>query len=229
MDERVLVVEDDPDIVEILRLYLEGSGYVVLSAKNGADGLELLGREQVAVILTDIMMPVMNGFDFIKRARDITDAPIIILSARDQVSDKLVGLDSGADGYITKPFDPMEALAYVRAAIRRYGGSGPSDGSKRVLRAGDLEMDVDGLTLRKRGEVVSLTASELKIMAKLLSTPGRIFTKAQLYEAVTGVSYEGGEDSIMVHISNIRAKVEDDPSHPKVITTVRGLGYKIES
>lgn len=233
MNETVLIVEDDSDIIEILSLYLCGSDYQVETAANGKLGLELLERKSPSVILVDLMMPEMNGFDFIKEARLVSNAPIIIISARSQPTDKMLGLDLGADGYITKPFDPIEVLAYIRAVLRRcnaLSASGPSnispDGS--VVRMGVIEFDKESLIVRKNSNAVSFTASELKIFSKLFSSPGRVYTKAQLYELISASSHGGGEDSIMVHISNIRSKIEDDPNNPARIVTVRGLGYRFE-
>ncbi len=187
MNETVLIVEDDSDIIEILSLYLCGSDYQVETAANGKLGLELLERKSPSVILVDLMMPEMNGFDFIKEARLVSNAPIIIISARSQPTDKMLGLDLGADGYITKPFDPIEVLAYIRAALRRcnaLSASGPSnisqDGS--VVRMGAIEFDKESLIVRKNSNVVSFTASEVKIFSKLFSSPGRVYTKAQLDE-----------------------------------------------
>ena len=224
----VLIAEDDADIVEILRLYLVGAGYRVLDAPDGARALEILDVERVSVVLVDIMMPRMNGYDFIRRARRFSQAPIIIVSARSGAADKVLGLDLGADGYITKPFDPMEVTAYIRAVLRRAEASYATN----TLRAGDIEFDPKRLTLTHRGEPVALTAAELKIVAHLLSAPGRVFTKEQLYASVAGddVAVAAGcESSVMVHISNIRAKIEDDPSHPRHIKTVRGLGYRLDA
>ena len=230
MANRILIVEDDQDIVEILRLYLNGAGYEVDTATDGAQGIETLRRNGASVVLADLMMPNMNGFDFIKEARAFSTVPIIILSARNQSTDKMLGLDLGADGYITKPFEPVEVLAYVRAMIRRseMSEAGASPAPSTVIQVGDFELDTEKLIVRKRGDTVPLTASEFKIVARLMSSPGRVFTKAQLYEVVGGETCEGGSDSIMVHISNIRAKLEDDPSNPRVIETVRGLGYRFE-
>lgn len=223
----VLIVEDDSDIIEILSLYLGGSGYGVQAARTGEEGLALLGEGRASVALVDIMMPGMSGYDFIKQARSFSDIPIVIISARSQTADKMVGLDSGADGYITKPFDPMEVIAYVRAMLRRYRNEPASSGAS-LLTAGDLRLDTDRLLLFKRGSAIALTAAELKIMIRLMRSPGRVFTKAQLYEAVTGEPSAGGEESVMVHISNIRAKIEDDPNRPIYIVTVRGMGYRLE-
>jgi DNA-binding response OmpR family regulator len=235
MNELVLIVEDDVDIAEILRLYLESSGFEILSARNGRDGLALLHEHEVSCVILDLMMPVMNGFDFVKEMRMFCDAPVIVLSARTQSADKMLSLDLGADSYLTKPFDSMEVIAYVKAAVRRYRTMGhprssiPEGGRSPVLHVGAFELNLEELALRKHGEVIPLTAFEFKILAKLMASPGRVFTKAQLYEAAMGESYEGIQDTVMVHISNIRAKIEDDPAHPSAIVTVRGLGYRFEA
>lgn len=230
MADCILIVEDDHDIVEILSLYLQGAGYEVKAAPDGVQGMDALRQGGVAVVLVDIMMPAMNGFDFIKEARTFSTVPIVIMSARDQATDKMLGLDLGADGYVTKPFEPVEVLAYVRAMIRRSGLQQTVEvpSPSPTIRVGDFELDTEQIVVRKRGETVPLTASEYKIVARLMSSPGRVFTKAQLYEVVSGEEFEGGSDAIMVHVSNIRAKLEDDPSNPKVIGTVRGLGYRFE-
>ncbi len=223
----VLLADDDPDIVEILRLYLMGAGYDVRTARDGEQALDIMRAEEISVALVDIMMPRLNGYDFIRAARRISDAPIIIVSARSMTADKVLGLDVGADGYITKPFDPMEVTAYIRAMLRRVDA--PT--APRVLSAGDLALDTERLAFTRAGAPVALTAAELKIMAQFLSAPGRVFTKEQLYACICGADADqvaGCESSVMVHISNIRAKVEDDPSHPSYITTVRGMGYRLD-
>lgn len=231
----ILVVEDDADIIEILSLYLGGAGFDLLSASNGKQGLELLQGECVDAVLVDIMMPEVNGYEFIKAARSFSDIPIIIVSARNQSADKILGLDVGADGYITKPFEPMEVVSYVKAVLRRSTAAKLATRACRLesegaaLTVGDLVFDNDRMELTKRGSAVPLTAAELKIMLKFMRAPGRIFTKAQLYEAVTGDACLGGEDSIMVHVSNIRAKLGENPADRARVVTVRGLGYRLES
>jgi len=229
----VLVVEDDSDITELLTLYLSGGGYEVRTAGDGIEGLEALRAGGVSVVLVDVMMPRMNGYDFIRGAREFSGVPIVVVSARSQAADKMLGLDLGADGYITKPFDPMEAIAYVRAVLRRYkhenGPGADESGNSDAVVVRDLELDTVKLVLRKDGETVPLTAAELRLMSRFMGSPGRIFTKAQLYEAVTGESCGGGEDSVMVHISNIRAKLNDIDANAPYIRTVRGLGYRLEA
>lgn len=243
----VLIAEDDKDIVELLRLYISGSGYDVLASNDGEQALELVREQHVDIALVDIMMPRMNGYDFIKALRCESDIPVIIISARSQPADKIVGLDAGADGFIAKPFDPLEVTALIRAVLRRANGTNApeGDGSSAsivelpsaqravpmqqepadALIAGDLIFDKARFLLTKRGETVPLTAAELKIMAALMAAPGRVFDKAQLYAQISGEPF-GGESSVMVHISNIRAKLEDDPLHPRYIETVRGIGYR---
>lgn len=243
----VLIAEDDKDIVELLRLYISGSGYDVLASNDGEQALELAREQHVDIALVDIMMPRMNGYDFIKALRRESDIPVIIISARSQPADKIVGLDAGADGFIAKPFDPLEVTALIRAVLRRANGTNTSIGGSSsasivelpsaqrtvpmqqepadALIAGDLVFDKARFLLTKRGETVPLTAAELKIMAALMAAPGRVFDKMQLYAQISGEPF-GGESSVMVHISNIRAKLEDDPLHPRYIETVRGIGYR---
>lgn len=243
----VLIAEDDKDIVELLRLYISGSGYDVLASSDGKQALELAREQHVDIALVDIMMPRMNGYDFIKALRRESDIPVIIISARSQPADKIVGLDAGADGFIAKPFDPLEVTALIRAVLRRANGTNTSIGGSSsasivelpsaqrtvpmqqepadALIAGDLIFDKARFLLTKRGATVPLTTAELKIMAALMAAPGRVFDKAQLYAQISGEPF-GGESSVMVHISNIRAKLEDDPLHPRYIETVRGIGYR---
>lgn len=279
MAETVLIVEDDEDIVELLSLYLTGSGYDVVTAGNGEDALEQLRQHPADIALVDIMMPRMNGYDFIKALRATDNIPVIIISARTQAADKIVGLDAGADGFIAKPFNPLEVTAQIRALLRRRAtdvadalaaagrtaptsdearatapsegeaslpgpdASGPSDRAAaestpapstpsqdgaHVLRVGDLAFDTERLELFKGGTPIPLTAAELKIMATFMAAPGRVFSKAQLYACINGESFAGSEASVMVHVSNIRAKLEDDPLRPAYIKTIRGMGYKID-
>ena len=234
MGQTILIAEDDMDIVELLSLYLSGEGYRILSAVDGQQALTLMETQKVDLAILDIMMPGMNGYDLLREIRKHWNLPVLILSAKDLDTDKILGLNLGADAYITKPFHPLEVVAYVKAALRRYcqlGGEGEGgEEALPLLTVGPLELDLDlmKMVLRKNGEVVPLTPTELKIAAKLMAAPGRVYTKAQLYACIGGALYESDENTMMVHISNLRAKVEDDPSHPKYIKTVRGLGYKIE-
>lgn len=234
MGQTVLIVEDDKDIVELLRLYLSGSGYEVLSAPDGMAALEVVANHPVDIALVDLMMPRMNGYGFVKELRKRSDVPILMVSARSQSADKIVALDAGADGYITKPFDPLEVTAYIRALLRRAEDQSSDEArtaetpaTARVRSIGELSLDLDHLVLTKRGETIPLTAAELRIMAAFMAEPGRVFSKAQLHAQVSGDNF-GGEGSVMVHISNIRTKLEDDPLHPSHIVTVRGMGYRLQ-
>ena len=221
--EQILIAEDDADIRSVLRLYLQSEGYTVLEADNGAAALELAQANRPDLAILDIMMPKMNGFELIRELRTFDRMPILILSAKSGDNDKILGLNLGADDYIAKPFNPLEIMARVRALLRRSGGS-----SDDTLTVRDLTLDTKTFSLTKRGEQVLLTPTEYKILAQLMRAPGRIFTKVQLYEGISGEFFESDDNTMMVHISKLRDKVEDDPKKPAYIITVRGLGYKIE-
>lgn len=219
----ILIAEDDRDIRDLLRLYLEGEGYRVLEAENGAQAL-ILAREQTPdMAILDVMMPEMNGFELTRALRRYSEIPILILSARSQDNDKILGLNLGADDYIAKPFNPVEIVARVKAQLRRALRTG-SD----VLTVGNLTLDTASFQLTKGGKQILLTPMEYKILALLMRSPGRIFTKVQLYEGAVGPYFEGDDNTMMVHISKLREKIEDDPKLPRHIITVRGLGYKLE-
>ena len=234
MSQQILIAEDDEDIVELLSLYLTGEGFTVFSAGKGLQALERVEVERIDVAILDIMLPVLNGYDLLRKIREKHNFPVIILSAKDLDTDRILGLNLGADAYLTKPFNPLEVVAYVKSALRRYyelGGNAAAEKSaveKTTLTVGELELDLLKFILRRRGQIVPLTPAELKIVLKLMQSPGRVYTKAQLYACIGGELYESDDNTMMVHISNIRAKIEDDPSNPRYIKTVRGLGYKIE-
>ena len=234
MSQQILIAEDDEDIVELLSLYLTGEGFTVFSAGNGLQALERVEVERIDVAILDIMLPVLNGYDLLRKIREKHNFPVIILTAKDLDTDRILGLNLGADAYLTKPFNPLEVVAYVKSALRRYyelGGNAAAEKSaveKTTLTVGELELDLLKFILRRRGQIVPLTPAELKIVLKLMQSPGRVYTKAQLYACIGGELYESDDNTMMVHISNIRAKIEDDPSNPRYIKTVRGLGYKIE-
>ena len=234
MSQQILIAEDDEDIVELLSLYLTGEGFTVFSAGNGLQALERVEVERIDVAILDIMLPVLNGYDLLRKIREKHNFPVIILSAKDLDTDRILGLNLGADAYLTKPFNPLEVVAYVKSALRRYyelGGNAAAEKSaveKTTLTVGELELDLLKFILRRRGQIVPLTPAALKIVLKLMQSPGRVYTKAQLYACIGGELYESDDNTMMVHISNIRAKIEDDPSNPRYIKTVRGLGYKIE-
>ena len=230
MKHNILIVEDDADITELLTLYLDGSDFHVLSAADGEQALQLVKQHPISAALVDVMMPRMNGYEFIRTVRQHTSFPIIIVSARTMDADEVLGLDIGADAYIRKPFNPMVLVAQVRAMLRRAYDLTCDTADKPALKleVGDLQLDLEKSLLKKRGEIVPLTLSELKIMTLFMKSPGRVYTKAQLYACINGDYYENDENTMMVHISNIRAKMEDNPETPGYIRTVRGLGYKLE-
>nr|WP_326214290.1 response regulator transcription factor [uncultured Oscillibacter sp.] len=223
MTASILIAEDDDDIRSLLRLYLEGEGYRVLEAPDGAAALRLARKESPDMAVLDVMMPEMNGFELTQALRKYSDIPILILSAKSQDNDKILGLNLGADDYIAKPFNPVEIVARVKAQLRR---ANRTTGSTLTVR--DLTLDTASFQLWKDGRQILLTPMEYKILAMLMRSPGRIFTKIQLYEGAIGTYFEGDDNTMMVHISKLREKIEDDPKNPRYIITVRGLGYKIE-
>lgn len=230
MNYKILVAEDDEDIVELLTLYLSNEGYEVLAANNGEDALRIAKETRVDLAVLDIMMPKMNGYELTKKLREVSNLPILILSAKNQDSDKILGLGLGADDYLTKPFNPLEIIARVKAALRRFydfgaGAAAPAD----RLCVGELTLDTATCTLFREGTEIALTPTEYKILALLMKSPGRIFTKVQIYENINGEYFENDDNTMMVHISKLRDKLEEDPRNPRYIKTVRGLGYKIES
>lgn len=232
MNFNILLAEDDEDIVKLIKLYLENDSFNIYWAKDGVDAMDLFEREKIDLALVDIMMPRMNGYELTKNIRKKSNIPILILSAAHLDSDKILGLNLGADDYLVKPFNPLELIARINAQLRRFyhlGSAGISemnDDSK--ITVGKLMLDTHALSLEKDGEPIALTATEYKILVMLMKSPGRVYTKMQIYEEVNGDYYATDDNTMMVHISNLRDKIEDDPKNPRYIKTVRGLGYKIE-
>lgn len=229
---RILVADDEREIVELMTLYLEKEGYEVMPAYDGKEALGLLKSESFHLAILDIMMPGLSGFQVIKSIREEKNLPVIILSARDDYSDKVLGLDIGADDYMTKPFNPLELLSRVKAQLRRsyeLNDEGPDEPKRRApLEVGNLSLDLECCELLKNGEPIALTSTEYKMLTYLMSNVGRVFTKKQIFENVWEESYYGDENAIRVHISHLRDKIEDDPKEPKYLMTVRGLGYKFQ-
>lgn len=223
MSASILIAEDDGDIRDLLRLYLESEGYRVLEAADGAAALALARENMPDMAILDVMMPELNGYELTRALRKFSDIPILILSAKSQDNDKILGLNLGADDYIAKPFNPVEIVARVKAQLRRAARTGGN-----VLTVGELALNTDTIQLTKNGQSIPLTPMEYKILALLMRAPGRIFTKIQLYEGAVGPYFEGDDNTMTVHISKLRDKIEDDPRNPRYIITVRGLGYKIE-
>ena len=222
MQRRILIAEDNLEISDTMRNYLIRAGYVVSQAFDGGDAIEQARRLSPDLILLDIMMPGLSGLELTQKLRERTAMPIMILSARDRDQDKILGLNIGADDYMTKPFNPLEVVARVKALLRRSGTS-----SDRI-RVGCFELDLSNHTVEKDGVQIQLTPMEYKILAKLMKSPGRIYTKVQLYESICGEYFESDDNTIMVHISRIREKIENDPKKPEHLITVRGVGYKFE-
>ncbi|MGI6056555.1 MAG: response regulator transcription factor [Bilifractor sp.] len=226
----ILIAEDDADIIEVLKLYLENQGYRILSAEDGAAAYRLIEKEKVDLGIFDIMMPKMNGFELIRKVREKYNLPIIVLSAKKEDSDKILGLDLGADDYLVKPFNPLEVVARVKAAFRRFYDLNTGTDEVReqeTLRYKELEINMQTLQLFKGGEEIKVTPTEIRILMLLMKNPGRVYTKVQIYEYLRGEYFENDENTIMVHISNLRDKIEDDPKKPEYLLTVRGLGYKL--
>ncbi|HEY3056463.1 MAG TPA: response regulator transcription factor [Thermoanaerobaculia bacterium] len=217
----ILIVDDEPRIAEIARDYLEQAGFKVITASNGTDAI---ARAALAdLIVLDLGLPRMDGLDVTRAVRRDSNVPIIMLTARVEESDKLVGLELGADDYITKPFSPKELVARVRAVIRRAEAP-PERGD--VLRAGDVMLDVPRMKATASGKPIDLTPTEFQLLAMLVRKPGRVFTRAQLLDAIRGVSVESFERAIDAHIKNLRRKLEPDARNPRYILTIYGVGYK---
>jgi DNA-binding response OmpR family regulator len=215
-------VDDEPKIADIARDYLQHAGYSVLTASAGDDALALARARQPDLIVLDLRLPRMDGIEVARTLRRESPVPIIMLTARAEESDRLLGLDVGADDYMTKPFSPRELVARVRAVLRRAAAATPGD----VLRIGDVVLDTPRMTVTRAGAAVDLTTTEFRLLAKLAQHPGRVFTRTQLLDAVSGDEGEAFDRSIDAHVKNIRRKLEADPRRPRYVLTVYGVGYK---
>lgn len=225
---RILICDDERDIVSALKIYLEAEGYECLCCNDGAAALETLEQNQVQLVLLDIMMPGMDGIETINRIRLKSNVPVIFLSAKAEDTDKILGLNLGADDYVTKPFNPVELMARVRSQLRRYTFLGGSAAREDELRAGGIVMDDREKTVSLDGEPVKLTPTEYDILRLLLKNPGKVFRPDAIYRAVRNEEPYGAESSIAVHIRHLREKLEIDPAEPRYIKAVWGQGYKIE-
>lgn len=224
MNEVVLVVDDEPKIVKLARDYLEKGGFTVLTAVNGLDALSEARQSQPDLVVLDLNLPGMDGLDVCRTLRRESDVPIIMLTARVEETDRLIGLELGADDYITKPFSPRELVARVRAVLRRVrGGVQQPD----LLRVQDLEIDLKGHRVSRDGDVVKLSRTEFNLLAALAKSPGQTFTRSQLLDRLHGVSAGSGYDrSVDAHIKNLRRKLEPNPAEPRYVVTVYGIGYQ---
>ena len=219
----ILVVEDEPKITELLKLYLERDGYQVTIAPNGRSALEAFSRRTPDLVLLDINLPEVDGLEVCRQIRRESAVPIIMLTARDEEADKLIGLELGADDYVTKPFSPREVVARVRAVLRR---TTPVQTAEEVLRAEDLALDPARHEARRGGKPLDLTPTEFKLLETLMRNPGRVYSRLQLLDMVQGEAFEGYERTIDAHVKNLRQKIEPDPQRPARVLTVYGVGYK---
>src|SRR3982075_1675623 len=220
----ILLVDDEPRIVQLVRDYLEHGGFTVLVASDGPSALRTARTGRPDLVVLDLGLPGIDGLDVARALRREGDVPIIMLTARTEESDKLVGLELGADDYLTKPFSPKELVARVRAVLRRAEGL---HAQADVIRVGsDVELDVPRMEARFGGKRVDLTKSEFQIVAAMARQPGRVFTRAQMLDAVRGVAFESYERAIDAHIKNVRKKIEPDPRSPRFVLTVFGVGYR---
>ena len=222
----ILVADDEAEIRELLRLYLEKDGYQVLEAADGKSALSLLEKEQIDMALLDIMMPGMDGYHVLKKLRESSNMPVMILSAKNQDTDKILGLDLGADDYLAKPFNPMEAMARINSNIRRFYSLGAKSEKIKQLEVKDLRLDTEACVVYQNEHPIDLTSVEYKMLRMFMEYPGKVFTKQQIYEEVWGEEYAIADNNIMVCISRLRAKLSEDGN--AYIKTTRGLGYRME-
>lgn len=225
MKEHILIVEDEKEIADILELYLSSEDYVVTRAENGVEGLRAMEEKAFDLIICDLMMPLMDGYEFIKKIRQKAHIPIIILSAKSHMRDKILGLNIGADDYMIKPFEPLEVLARIHAHLRRH----QQYNRVQQLTVKNLCLDIETVQLLKDGCDIVLTATEFKIIKLMMTYPDRIFSKVQIAESISGEYLESDDHTITVHISNLREKIGLDHQGDSYIKTIKGLGYKIES
>ena len=223
MSKTVLVVDDEERLVSLVKTYLTQDGFRVTTARNGREALFMARQEKPDLIILDLMMPEMDGYEFMRLHRKERETPIILLTARVEDPDKVLGLELGADDYVTKPFSPRELTARVRAVLRRAGQAAPEPD---LVRAADIVLDRSAHTVKVGERAIDLTPSEFDLLAALLAAPGRAYSRMDLLDRLQGAAYEGYERTIDVHIKNLRAKIEPDPSKPRYIETVYGVGYR---
>ncbi|MHB1042942.1 MAG: response regulator transcription factor [Eubacteriales bacterium] len=223
--KKILVVEDEDKIREMVGNYLANEGYAVIEAADGNTATQIFSKEQPDLVVLDWMLPGMSGLEVCKWVRQVSDTPVIMLTAKTEEVDKLLGLELGADDYITKPFSLRELAARIKVVLRR---SGPKDAARdEKIQIREIEIDLDRRESRVRGKMVDLTPTEFKILSVLASNPGRVYSRLQLLDIAFGYTYEGYERSIDTHISNLRKKIETDPANPEYVITVYGTGYRL--
>lgn len=226
MANTILIADDEAEIRLLLRLYLEKDGYRVIEADNGEDAIRLCEKEDVDMVLLDIMMPKMDGYQVMKRLRAQSNIPIIVISAKGNDEEKILGLDLGADDYITKPFNPLEAMARIHSNMRRFYSLGAGAEAVKQLVVRNLVLDTQECVVYKDGTAIDLTSVEYKILRLFMENPGKVFTKQQIYEAGWGEEFIVADNNIMVCISKLRSKLDDGQT--EYIKTIRGLGYRLE-
>ena len=224
----ILICDDEKDIRSALKIYLSNENYNILEAENGVEALEIAEKGQLHLALMDIMMPEMDGITAMEKLREKHNFPIIMISAKSEDNDKVMGLNLGADDYITKPFNPLEVQARVRSQLRRYTNLGGMTVKKSTLTVGGIELDDEKKQVTVDGEPVSLTPIEYNILKLLMESPGRVYSSAQIYTSVWNVEPYGSESAVAVHIRHLREKIEIEPSEPRYLKVVWGLGYKME-
>lgn len=224
----ILICDDEKDIVSALKIYLTPEGYTLYEAYDGMQALEILRKNEIHLVLMDIMMPVLDGIAATAKIREESNVPVILLTAKSEDTDKVLGLNIGADDYITKPFNPIEVLARVRSQLRRYTTLGGMEQKPNKLTIGPISVDDETKTVTVDGEAVNLTPIEYNILLLLMRHPGRVYSSSQIYEQVWNEAAYGSEGAVAVHIRHLREKLEINPSDPRYLKVVWGLGYKME-
>ena len=227
MNYKVLIADDEKEIRNLLRLYLENDGFSVADVASGEEVAGAMDSFKPDIVLLDVMMPGKDGIHVLKDIREVSNVPVMIISARTADAERILGLNVGADDYICKPFNPLEVVARVKSNLRRFYSLGSGEGRSEKLTIGDLELDTEKCLLLKAGKAMDLTSVEYKIMELLMKHPGKVFTKQQIYEYAWGEEYFVADNNIMVAISKLRTKLDEDPS--RYIKTLRGLGYRLEA
>lgn len=224
MTHKILVVDDEEKLREMVRNYLTNEGFIVIEAADGAKAVELHQKERPDLVVLDWMMPGTNGLDVCKSFRQLGNTPVIMLTAKTEEVDKLLGLELGADDYMTKPFSLRELVARIKAVLRRTLAGGPA--RDEIIKIKEMEVDLDGREVKVKNKKIDLTPTEFKILSVLAGNPGRVYSRLQLLDAAFGYAYEGYERSIDTHVSNLRKKIEPDPANPEYVLTVYGTGYR---
>ena len=227
--ERILIVEDEATVAEVVGRYLERDGYRVRCVADGAKAVPVASEFQPDLVVLDVMLPNRDGLEICRELRARGTTPIIMLTARGEETDKILGLGLGADDYVTKPFSPGELVARVKAVLRRTSGAGALAGAHEVIHAGDLEVDTAAHRVTRGGATIDLTAKEFDLLAHMAAHPGRVFTREQLLRDVWGYDFFGDDSTVTVHVRRLREKVEPDPAKPRYVTTVWGVGYRFEA